>query len=548
MRVPPVSRNRQNAKVGYAMAMYDVSPLLPPVGAHSRSARGGGDADDLGGPYAAIDMGSNSFRIEIASLKEGRYRRVDYLKEPVRLGSGLDAQGLLSEAASLRGLQALRAFGEMLRMHKVRRVRAVATQTLREAQNRNAFLARAEPELGVPIEVISGREEARLIYAGVAHLHPSDAPRLVIDIGGRSTEFVMGQGLTPVAAESFGIGSQSMTQRYFSEGVLTPRAFREAQIAAGAEFEEAEKLFTSDRWAEAMASSGTAGAVSQLLAVQGVTDGRLTPQALAWCIERCTEAGHIDRLDLRGLKDDRKPVLAGGLAILYALMTQFQIRELLPSRAALRQGVIFDLAQRHRAEVQGTEDAGDVREATVAQLQRRFEVDRAQARRVRKLTLSLQASLIPELDAESVRELGWACDLHELGMMVSHHDHHRHSAYLLAHVDAAGFSQSQQRRIGELVLGQRGGLRKIEAGFQRKGFALQLLCLRLAVLCCHGRHRLNTVRLHASRERNNEVVLRWQLPSEHAALTPAEMRTHHLLREEAAVWAKGGPLRLLWQP
>lgn len=498
----------------------------------------------LGAPLAAIDMGSNSFRIEIARIRDGRYRRLDYLKEPVRLGSGLDANGYLRADAVDRGLSTLAAMAEMLKLHEVREVRAVATQTLREARNRNEFLAMAEPVLGVPIEVISGREEARLIFAGVAHLNPSDEPRLVIDIGGRSTEFVMGQGLKPGAAESFGIGSQSVTQRYFGDGELTAEAFRAAQVAAGAEFEEAEKIFTPDRWSEALASSGTAGAVSQLLAAHGVTDGRLTPSALAWCIERCVEAGHIDRLELRGLKEDRKPVLAGGLAILYTLMVQFRIEEIQPSRAALRQGVIFDLHQRRKVSL-GV-DTRDVRDATVAQLQQRFEVDTEQANRVKHIALNLQRSLLPDLADEDTRELAWACDLHEIGLMVSHHDHHRHSAYLLDHLDAAGFSQSQQRRIGELVLGQRGGLRKVESGFARRDFGLMLLCLRLAVLCCHGRHQASKVRLNARRDRQGDILLSWHWQGADRRLSPAELRTQHLLREEVTVWARSGNLKLRW--
>ena len=493
---------------------------------------------------AAIDMGSNSFRVEIAEVRNGRYRRIDYLKEPVRLGSGLDANGYLSEEATQRGLQTLKAFARLLQMHEVQHVRAVATQTLREARNRNAFLAMAEPVLGVPIEVISGREEARLIFAGVAHLDPSDRPRLVIDIGGRCTEFVLGQGMTPGAAESFGIGSQSMTQRYFGDGVLSAQAFRAAQVAAGAEFEEAEKIFPREAWSEALASSGTAGAVSQLLAAHGVTDGRLTPAALAWCIERCVEAGHVRDLQLRGLKDERKPVLAGGLAILYTLMVQFQIAEIQPSKAALRQGVIFDLHR--RLALDEGQHQHDVRDATVRQLQRRFEVDVAQARRVRQVAMALQSELMPDLSGEERRELGWACDLHEMGMMVSHHDHHRHSAYLMAQVDAAGFSQSQQRRIADLVLGQRGGLRKVEAAFSRRNFAAQLLCLRVAALCCHGRHRSDRIRVRAQWDRPGEIRLSWDAAAGDRRTSAAELRTQHLLREEVSAWARVGTLRVRW--
>ena len=494
----------------------------------------------LSAPLAAVDLGSNSFRIEIARIRNGRYLKLDYFKEPVRLGAGLDAHGMLQADAAERGLATLREFSAMLDRYEVAEVRAVATQTLREAKNRNAFLGNAEAALGCPIEVISGREEARLIYAGVSHLQPSTKPRLVVDIGGRSTELVIGQGDVPGPAESFGVGSQSMSARYFPDGRLTAEAFREAQVAAGAEFEEAGNIFTPDRWREALASSGTAGAVSQLLQAHGLTDGRLTPESLAWCIERCLEAGHVDNLRLRGLKDERRPVLPGGLAILYTLMVQFGMPEILPAKAALRQGVIVDLHQRRRA--RRLSEPLDVRDATVHELQRRFVVDRPQARRVRALALHLQGQLLPEAEVEDRRELGWACDLHEIGMMVSHHDHHRHSAYLLGHVDAPGFSQSQQRRVAELVLGHRGGLRKVEAACARWTFAMQLLCLRLAVLCSHARCDIESPRLQAQLMPNGDVALGWMTVRK--GRSAPDLRTQHLLREELAAWAKTECLRV----
>ena len=388
------------------------------------------------GALAAVDMGSNSFRLEIGQLPQGRYRRIDYLKETVRLGGGLDANGMLSEDAAQRGLACLRRFAARLAGFGAGQVRAVATQTLREARNRNAFLLRAQEALGFPIEVISGREEARLIYAGVAHLQPSDAPRLVIDIGGRSTELILGHGRRPVVTESFGVGCVSLSLRFFEGGRITEAGFRAAQVAAGAELEEALQPFSPDRWDQALGASGTAGAVSQLLQAAGVTDGRITPAGLRWCIERSLEAGHIDRIEMPGLKADRRAVLPGGLAILYTLAAHFRIETLWPAKGALRQGVIIDLHERLLAHLRGR--ATDMRDATVAELQRRFGVDTAQAARVAAVALASFDAAMPDAEAETRRELGWACALHELGLMVSHHDHHRHSAYLLAHVDARG--------------------------------------------------------------------------------------------------------------
>ncbi|HNJ82888.1 MAG TPA: exopolyphosphatase [Piscinibacter sp.] len=489
------------------------------------------------GQLAAIDMGSNSFRLEIAQLDQGRYRRVDYLKETVRLGGGLDANGLLTEEATTRGLACLARFAQRLQGFAPQQVRAVATQTLREARNRDAFLVRAQTVLGHPIEVISGREEARLIYAGVARLQPSHAPRLVVDIGGRSTEMILGHGRKALHAESFQVGSVSLSMRFFGDGRLSAEAFRAAQVAAGAELEEALEPFAPVHWREALGASGTVGAVSQLLAASGITDGRITPAGLRWLIGRCIECGRIDRLDLPGLKEDRRAVIAGGIAILYTLAAHFGIESLQPARGALRQGVVFDLDERLHATAL-PQDGHDLRDATVRELQRRFMVDVQQARRVSRVAESLYAQVQPRAGREARRELLWACALHEMGMMVSHHDHHRHSAYLLAHVDAPGFSQSQQRRVAELVLGQRGGLRKVETGLTQEAFAWQVLCLRLAIIKCHARADVQHEAIALARD-GMQARLTFD-----AAWAAAHPRTLYLLREELQAWARGGVLKL----
>lgn len=481
-------------------------------------------------------MGSNSFRLEIGHLREGRYRRQLYLKETVRLGAGLDADGMLTGEAAERGLACLRRFAQSLGTLNPTQVRAVATQTLREARNRNAFLEQARAALGHPIEVISGREEARLIYAGVAHLQPSDKRRLVIDIGGRSTEMILGRGRTPLQAESFQVGSVSLSMRYFPDGRFTAEAFRAAQVAAGAELEEALAQFTPNRWDEALGSSGTAGAVSEVLQACGVTDGRITPDALRWMIQQCIEAGSIDRLDLAGLKNDRRAVIGGGLAILYTLATHFRIDALLPAKGALRQGVIVDLHERLMAQHRSA--GHDLRDESVRMLQQRFSVDTAQAGRVRDLALRLYRQAAPQAGVQACRELQWAAELHELGLTVSHHDHHRHSAYLIANVDAAGFSQSQQRRLAELALGQRGGLRKVEEALKDDDFALQVICLRLAVIKCHARGEINLKALRLERQGRQ---LRLQFTPAWAETHP---RTLHLLHEEVDGWTRSNSLQL----
>ncbi|HEY4959195.1 MAG TPA: Ppx/GppA phosphatase family protein [Caldimonas sp.] len=485
------------------------------------------------GQLAAIDMGSNSFRLEIGQISGGRYRRVDYLKETVRLGGGLDAAGFLSEEAATRGLDCLARFARRLDGFLPTQVRAVATQTLREARNRDAFLLRAQTVLGHAIEIISGREEARLIYAGVARLQPSTVARLVVDIGGRSTEMIVGRGTRPRQAESFHVGSVSLSMKYFADGRFSEAAFRQAQIDAGAELEEALEPFGSSHWREALGSSGTVGAVSQILAASKVSDGRITPAGLRWLMERCLESGSAERLALPGLKNDRRIVIAGGLAILYTLATHFGIAELKPARGALRQGVIFDLAARQAAERKAGGE--DLREASVRELQRRFQVDAAQAERVARIAAVLLRGVASASD-EAARELAWAAALHEAGMMISHHDHHRHSAYLLDHVDAPGFSQSQLRRIGELVLGQRGGLRKMEAALQGAGFATHLLCLRLAVIVCHARDDVDPAAISLRIDDGAPTI------GLAAAWADAHPRALHLLRDEIEAWGKTGVL------
>ena len=486
------------------------------------------------GPLAAVDMGSNSFRLEVGQLEQGQYRRIDYIKDTVRLGGGLDEEGRLSEDAAARGFACLSRFGARLAGFEAWQVRAVATQTMREASNRDEFLLRARQKLGYPIEVISGREEARLIYSGVAHLQPSDKPRLVIDIGGRSTELILGQGTTPRAAESFGVGSVSLSMQYFRDGRFTTDAFRAAQVAAGAEIEESLQSFDRHLWREALGSSGTCGAVSQALAAEGITDGRITPDALTWIVERCVAAGHVDKLELAGMRADRRPVIGGGIAILRALCDLLDIRELQPAKGALRQGVIIDLDARLRAARTG--QAQDMRDRAVDALQQSFSADKAQAARVERAALALYDSIAPApANDEWRRELRWAAALHEIGMLVSHHDHHRHSAYLISHADASGFSQGQQQRIGALVLGQRGGLRKVEKELGDDAFARQLLCLRLGVIAAHARGDDVHIEQWHLKLRDREAELR---------LEQAEPRVLHLLREEAAHWERSPALCL----
>ena len=518
----------------------DTPLIASPSKIQTATAERGLDKSRFPELLAAIDMGSNSFRLEIGQITRGRYKRIDYLKETVRLGAGLDSKGLLTEEATQRGLACLASFAQRLKGFAPWQVRAVATQTLREARNRDAFLQRGDRVLGLPIEVISGREEARLIYQGVSRLQPSELPRLVVDIGGRSTEMILGVGRTPRHAESFAVGSVSLSMQHFPDGRYTAEGFRAAQIAAGAELEEALTLFARDQWREALGSSGTVGAVSQILAASGITDGSITPDGLRWCIEQCIAAGSTEALVLPGLKPERKAVLGGGLSILYTLSQHFDIEVMRPARGALRQGVIFDLED--RIEAASNHRLLDPRDTSVRELQRRFQVDVTHAERVRRRALDLWHAFqepAASADGEHARELGWASSLHEIGMMVSHHDHHRHSAYLLGHVDASGYSQSQLRRLATLALGQRGELVKLVEHQHDRALMSQVLCLRLATILHHARMDLppKVATLQRSRAGKARLVLSRQWAMAHP-------RTLHLLDEEVRRWAGQGDRQL----
>jgi len=477
---------------------------------------------------AAVDLGSNSFRLEIGRLHAGHIERAEYLKEAVRQGIGLDETKALSPAAMQRGWDCLARFAERLQGFKKHQVRAVATQTLREARNRDEFLLKAEQLLGFRIEVVPGPEEARLIYQGVSRLLPqSDEQRLVIDIGGRSTELILGQGFQPRRMASYRLGSGSWSTRYFPRGEYTSEAFRIAEVAAKAVLDEAGDLFARPQWEVAYGSSGTVGAVAEMLASNGFAPGVITRPGLDWLRGRLLRAGHIDQLRLDGLKEDRKLVVAGGLSVLQALFDLFDLRELQHAQGALRQGALYDLIDRE------TDDT-DVRERTVAWLAQRFSVDLAQAERVRAVSTALfeqVAALDPHAGRFSAK-LAWAARLHEIGTHISHTDAHLHGAYILDHVDAPGFSVPELHRMSQLVQGQRGKLRRMEEVLDEELFAKQLLCLRLAALLCHARRDPDVTALKLSYKGG---CFRLTAAAGWAKRFP---QSAWLLQEEASAWQK----------
>jgi exopolyphosphatase/guanosine-5'-triphosphate,3'-diphosphate pyrophosphatase len=482
---------------------------------------------------AAVDLGSNSFRLEIGRFDHGQINRTEYLKETVRQGNGLDADRNLTPEAMQRGWDCLARFGERLAGFKKSQVRAVATQTLREARNREEFLARASTILGFPIDVIPGREEARLIYQGVAHMLPqSDERRLVVDIGGRSTELIVGKGLDALTMESYRVGSVAWSMKYFPDGQFSARAFDAAEVAAKAVLEDAINAYHSDNWDVAYGSSGTIGAVGDVLAASGWTPGLVTQDGLDWLIDRLIKAQSAERLKIDGMKDDRRAVIGGGVSVLRAVFDLLGIEQMQAAQGALRHGVLYDLLDREQ-------HLGDLRSTSVQRLVAKFGADAAQAQRVSKVAQQLFAMVSAGLQGPDVerleRKLRWAAQLHEIGSQISHSDYHKHGAYILDNADAPGFALPELHRLSLLVLGHRGKLRKLDVDFDDAFFIQQLLCLRLAVILCHARRDpdLKGLQLEPGYVQNNTLTLTcrpgW------AEVFP---QSAHLLKEEVVAWQK----------
>ncbi|MDO9028928.1 MULTISPECIES: Ppx/GppA phosphatase family protein [Hydrogenophaga] len=477
---------------------------------------------------AAIDLGSNSFRLEIGRFHSGHIERVEYIKETVRQGNGLDENKVLSEAAMQRGWDCLARFAERLHGFKKQQVRAVATQTLREAQNRDEFMRKAQSILGFAIEVVSGHEEARLIYQGVSRLLPqSEEKRLVVDIGGRSTEMILGQGYEARKMESYRLGSVAWSTKYFPRGQLTTVAFKTAEVAAKAVLDEALDTFPPSEWTVSYGSSGTVGSVADILAANGWASGVVTRSGLDWLVDKLIKAGNVDNLRIEGMKDDRRAVLGGGVSVLRAIFDLFDIQQMLPAQGALRQGALYDLIDRESHE-------GDVRERTVRWLAERFSIDEAQAQRVSTVSTALFAQ-IAAADTPNERysqKLAWAARLHEIGTHISHDRSYHHGAYILDNVDAPGFSFPELHRMSQLVLGQRGKLRKLEQSLEDELFAKQLMSLRLAVLLCHARQM----------PEHQSVKLSYKSGAFKLATNPGWSRRYPqsawLLGEEVLAWQK----------
>ncbi|MEO6421827.1 MAG: exopolyphosphatase [Candidatus Nitrotoga sp.] len=447
---------------------------------------------------AAVDLGSNSFRLQIARVVEDQIYPLDVLKETVRLAAGLTQDNFLDDESQLRALACLKRFGERLRGLPSHAVRVVGTNTFRLAKNASAFLEKAEEALGFSIEVIAGREEARLIYLGVAHcMPPSQNHRLVIDIGGGSTECVIGEGLESLRMESLYMGCVSYSKRFFGDGKITKAAMQQAELAARMELQSIRFEFSDGNWQEAIGSSGTARALADLLKQNDWSNEGITAEGLAKLRSMLLKAGECKRLDTLGLKADRIPVLPGGFAIMSAVFTELNIQHMSVAGAALKEGVLYDLLGRLHHQ--------DMRDVTVSQFMRRYHIDPLQAKRVEDLSLSFfkQVAQGPDVDVDTAQQqLQWVARLHEIGVSIAHSGSHKHAAYILENADMPGFSKMEQFQLGLQVRAQRGSLSKVPklSGMIQDWTAI--LALRLAVLFCRSRTDVTLPKMQLKRSGN----------------------------------------------
>jgi len=438
------------------------------------------------GEYAAVDLGSNSFHMVVSRLDDSAQTVIDRVREMVQLGSGLDDKNNLSEEASERALECLMRFGERLRGMDADNVRIVGTNTLRKARNANVFIKRAEAALGFPIDIISGVEEARMIYLGVSQTLQEDrGRRLVIDIGGGSTEMIVGDSSTPRHLESLYMGCVSTSKRFFADGKIGKSRMRKAIMAASVELEPHVAHFRRLEWVDVIGTSGTARSIERAIRESGWTEGGMTRASMEQLVDAIVAAKTVDELKLPGLGDRRRPVFAGGVAVMMAIFRALKIENMRISDGSLREGVLADLIGRHQSQ--------DTRAETVNDMINRHHIDEAQAERVRDTAneLFLQVREPWGLTARDRQLLKWAAQLHEIGLMIAHNQYHKHGAYLLKNMDLAGFSRQEQKILSVLVRlhrrkFQNNVLENCEEG-QVETLSRLALLLRLAVVFNRGR-------------------------------------------------------------
>lgn len=435
---------------------------------------------------AAIDLGSNSFHMVLAKTDQQGFRTLERIGEKVQLAAGIDDNLQLNEAAMQRGLDCLGRFAQLIQGLPQGAVRIVGTSSLRVAHNREEFIERAQALLGHEVEVIAGREEARLIYLGVSHTLPN-APgkRFVVDIGGGSTEFIIGQQFESQFRGSLQMGCVAFTKKFFADGKITTEAYKQAYTAARLELMDLESSINRLGWQQAVGSSGTIRSIGHALGAAGLTEGGVTKEGIAWLRRKVLKLNHVDEVNIAGVKADRSPILPAGLAILDAIFDALSVEQMDISDGALREGVLYDLMGRYHHE--------DVRERALMGLMERSHVDVEHAQRVEDTAVEIfdqvyeAWGLTEEWHLEMLR---WAARVHEVGLDIAHYHFHKHGAYLVEYSDLDGFSRKEQQMLALMVRGHRRNIPidRFKA-FGKEGEQLLLLCLilRLALVLRHIR-------------------------------------------------------------
>ena len=481
---------------------------------------------------AAIDLGSNSFHMIVARLHDGDIQIVDRLREVVRLSADLDDKRKIADDAQARAIECLQRFSQRLQGLPASCVRTVGTNTLRSARNARDFLPQAEQALGYPIEIISGMEEARLIYLGVAHNIAADASRrLVIDIGGGSTEVIIGEGFAPLCMESLYMGCVTMTQRFFPNGHITPEAMKKAEIAARVELEPVVSIFKDAGWNTSIGASGTVRTIEKIVCESGWSTHGISRSGLKKLVKNISAAKHISELNIKGLTPERAPVLPGGAAILNGLFKGLGIEHMDVSDGALREGLLHDLLGRIHHE--------DVRSRSVTNLAKRYHVDLAQSARIEQTVQHCvdQVADAWQLDSYEITQwLTWAAQLHEIGLNVAHSHYHKHGAYIIENADLSGFTRREQQFLSLLVRAHR---RKLPVAlFKLLPQEKSQLMMPLAVIFRLG------VLLHRSRTTNSLPAFSLQASKNALALQFPEhwLEQHPLTQadlEQEATWLRG---------
>jgi len=427
---------------------------------------------------AAIDLGSNSFHMVVARIQNNQPQVIDTIKETVRLAAGLDDRNVLSDAKKEEALECLRRFGQRIKDLPAQNVMAVGTNTLRKARNSAAFLFEAEKALGFPINIVAGREEARLVYQGVAHaLAPTEDYRLVIDIGGGSTEFIIGQAYQPIMMESIGMGCVNFTNKWFTDGVITEERIQNAILDGRRKLEWISDEYIAHGWQEAIGSSGTIKTIAGILTQNYDSHGVINYDNLKALADLCVQAGHVSHIILPGLSEDRAPIIIGGICVLMAAFEELQIESMVASEGALREGLLNDMIE----SVKGH----DIRMDTVRDLELRYHLDVAQSGRICHTALHMFDQLDSKQDEAMRLMLLWAGRLHEIGLSISHNNYPSHSGYIVEQSDMPGFSREMQNTLGLMLRLQRGKLKMemIQALPRLPGAcALNIILLRIAII------------------------------------------------------------------